>query len=56
MQDDAKVALEAGNSKETIHAHYKELVTPTEAKEWFAIRPAKQPANVLPFAQKKAKA
>ena len=56
LQDDAKVALEAGNSKETIHAHYKELVTPKEAKEWFSIRPAKQPANVLPFAQKKAKA
>lgn len=39
VQDTAKVALEAGNSPEVIFQHYREVVTPEEAKEWFAITP-----------------
>ncbi|MHC1765922.1 MAG: tyrosine-type recombinase/integrase [Verrucomicrobiia bacterium] len=46
LQDDAKTALEAGNSKDTVHAHYKELVTPEDAALWFGIVPEK-PANVI---------
>jgi hypothetical protein len=50
LQDDAKVALEAGNSAGTIHSNYKELVTPDEAKAWFAISP-ETPANVVAIAK-----
>jgi integrase len=35
-----QVALEAGTSVKKIDAHYRELVTPKEATEWFGIRPA----------------
>jgi integrase len=38
-QNVAQVALEAGNSPQMIFQHYRELVTPAEAKEWFAIMP-----------------
>lgn len=38
-QDVAKVSLEAGNSPKMIHRHYRELVTPEEAKAWFAVHP-----------------
>ena len=37
--DAAKVALEAGNSPTMIFRHYRELVTPDQAQEWFSIRP-----------------
>jgi integrase len=37
--DAAKVSLEAGNSPKMIFDNYRELVTPEEAKEWFAIFP-----------------
>ena len=39
--DVAKVSLEAGNSPQMIFKHYRELVQPDAAKEWFAILPAK---------------
>jgi integrase len=39
VQDVAKVSLEAGNSPQMIFKHYRELVTPKEAKAWFGIRP-----------------
>ncbi|HEV2328599.1 MAG TPA: tyrosine-type recombinase/integrase [Verrucomicrobiae bacterium] len=39
IQDVAKVALEAGNSPQIIFQHYRELVQPKQAKEWFAIAP-----------------
>ncbi len=48
-QDIAKTSFEAGNSPKMIHRHYRELVTPEQAAEWFAITPA----NV--FAQSVAK-
>lgn len=38
-QDAAKVALEAGNSPKMIFQHYRELVTPAQATEWFEICP-----------------
>jgi len=34
-----EVALEAGNSPQMIFQHYRELVTPQDAKAWFAITP-----------------
>ena len=37
----AQVALEAGNSPKMLFEHYRELVTEAEAKEWFALSPAK---------------
>jgi integrase len=42
LQNVAQVALEAGNSPGMIFAHYRELVTPDDAKKWFSIVP---PAN-----------
>ena len=39
IQDAAKVALELGNSPEKLFRHYRELVTPEAAKEWFKIVP-----------------
>lgn len=38
--DTARVALEAGNSPDVIFAHYRELVTPEAAQQWFNVRPA----------------
>lgn len=37
-QNVAQVALEAGNSPQMIFKHYRELVTPKAAKEWFSIK------------------
>jgi len=39
IQDAAKVSLEMGNSPAMIFKHYRELVTPEAATEWFAISP-----------------
>ena len=38
-QNIPQTALEAGNSPAMINRHYRELVTPEEAKVWFAIKP-----------------
>jgi len=43
-----QVALEAGNSPRVIFASYRELVTPEQAKSWFAVAPAKM-ENVVAF-------
>jgi len=40
VQDVPKVALEAGNSGQMIFQHYREVVQPKDAKEWFGIMPA----------------
>ena len=40
LHDTARVALEAGNSPQVIFSHYRELVTPEEAKEWFDVKPS----------------
>jgi len=37
INDTARVALEAGNSPEVIFQHYRELVTPEDAAQWFAL-------------------
>jgi integrase len=39
IQNVAQVALEAGNSPQMIFKHYRELVRPAAAKDWFAIKP-----------------
>jgi integrase len=48
IQDVNRVALEAGNSPQMIFRHYRELVTPEQAKTWFAIAPVGV-ENVVPF-------
>lgn len=40
-----EVALEAGNSDDTIFSNYRELVTPDAASEWFAIKPRSNPGR-----------
>ena len=47
--DPARVANEAGNSPSMIHKNYKALVTEAEGKDWFAIMPEPQGADVLPM-------
>jgi integrase len=39
VHNEHQVANEAGTSSQMIHRHYRELVTPQEAQEWFAIVP-----------------
>ena len=39
VPDTARVALECGNSANIIFQHYRELVTPDQAQEWFNICP-----------------
>ena len=39
IQNIPQVAMEAGNSPQMILKHYRELVRPKGAKEWFAIMP-----------------
>jgi integrase len=41
QKDAAAVALEMGNSPRKLFENYRELVTPAEAKKWFAVAPAK---------------
>ena len=47
----AQVALEAGNSPKMIFAHYRQLVTETEAGKWFAVLPPREADNVIPLRQ-----
>jgi integrase len=44
-----QVAAEAGNSPQMIFGHYRELVTPEQAKGWFALFPTVE-ANIIPMA------
>ena len=54
MPDTARVALECGNSPNVIFKHYRELVVPEQAKEWFDILPpADYPRCMLARAIKK---
>jgi len=46
IQDAAQVALEAGNSPAMVFRHYREIVRPEAARQWFAVAP-EQPANVV---------
>ncbi len=38
-----QTSLDAGNSVQIIHRHYRELVTPAEGAAWFAVRPKARP-------------
>lgn len=44
--DAAKVSLEAGNSPQMIFRHYRELVKPAAAMEWFSVLPEGELAPV----------
>lgn len=44
-----QVSLEAGNSPQMVFAHYRQLVTETQATEWFGIVPPKDWKNVVPM-------
>ena len=46
IHDTARVALEAGNSPDVIFQHYRELVSPEEAAQWFCVKPTTA-SNVL---------
>jgi integrase len=48
IHDVNRVALEAGTSPKMIHKHYRELVTPEQAKSWFSIAP-EIANNVVPM-------
>ena len=39
VKDASQVALEAGNSPDIIFRNYLELVTQTQARNWFEIQP-----------------
>ena len=45
----AQVADECGNSPGVVKAYYRQIVTAAAAKKFFAIRPAKVSAEILPF-------
>jgi integrase len=49
IKDVGQVALEAGDSPAMVSKNYRQLVTETAAKEWFAIMPAKQPGGIIPM-------
>jgi integrase len=44
-----QVSLEAGNSPQMVFAHYRQLVTETQATEWFGIVPPADWTNVEPM-------
>lgn len=50
----AESALEAGNSPQIVHRHYRELVTKAEGVAWFNVRPA-APGDVLGMDGKKVR-
>jgi integrase len=49
IKNAAQVALEAGNSPQMVFAHYRQLVTETQATEWFGVMPPRQAENVVPL-------
>ena len=51
LNDTARVALEAGNSPDIIFQHYRELVSPEDAKAWFGSLPQPRKQAVLPMAK-----
>jgi len=46
-QDAARTALEMGNSPTVLLRDYRELATPEQARDWFAIDPARPQGTVL---------
>jgi hypothetical protein len=49
IKDIGQVALEAGNSPQMIFKHYRQLVTETQAREWFKVCPPREAENVVPL-------
>ncbi len=49
-KDPVRVAYECGNSPQIIRTNYDRVVTKSQAKKWFALRP-KSAANVIPMAK-----
>ena len=49
-----QVSLEAGNSPQMVFAHYRQLVSETQAKEWFGIVPPKDWKNIVPMSAENA--
>ena len=47
-QNAAQVALECGNSPQIVFRHYRELVKPADALQWFSVFPEGQLAPVTP--------
>ena len=45
--DAAKVSLEMGNSPAMVFSHYRELVKPKDADQYWSIRPAVEANNVV---------
>jgi len=48
----AQVALEMGNSPAMVFRHYREIVTPADAKKWWNIAPESD-GNVIPMPDSK---
>jgi integrase len=44
-----QVSLEAGNSPQMVFKHYRQLVSETQAAEWFGIVPSKDWKNITPM-------
>ena len=44
-----QVSLEAGNSPQMVFKHYRQLVSETQATEWFGIVPPKDWKNIVPM-------
>jgi integrase len=53
-QNAAETALQMGNSPQVLMRDYRELATPEQAAEWFAIDPANPRARVLTMPRRKA--
>lgn len=49
LQDAGKTALEAGNSPAMIFAHYRKLVTPAQAQDWFNVLPPTSSPKTEPW-------
>lgn len=48
IHNEHQVAAEAGTGIQMLYRHYREIVTPQEAKQWFNVLPAGAAENVLP--------
>ena len=46
VQSAAQVSLEMGNSPQMVFKHYREIVKPSAAKEWFSLFP-KSESNII---------
>ena len=42
-----------GNTPKIVHQRYVKLVTPSDAKKWFNVKPEGDAANILPMTASK---